>query len=258
MELHAFVLHLARATGRRANAQALKQACTATRSFAQVDVWPAVDGSAIASDDLASIIGTHLFEPTYPFSLRTGEIGCFLSHRNIWAEIQARDIDAALIIEDDAGVGLEAFAQSIALASRYVDELGYIQLQTRPTAHPATLIEAEGSCQLKIPQIGGLRTTAQIVSKDAAAHLSRLSDRIDRPVDTFVQSHWQTGLRPAAIYPSGVADIADQLDGTTIQGGRKGIFEKLGREFNRSRYRRAVKSLSEHSHAPQSGGIAHD
>ena len=126
MELHAFVLHLARATGRRANAQSLKQACTATHGFAQVDVWPAVDGSAIPSDELSAIIGAHLFKPAYPFSLRSGEIGCFLSHRNIWSEMQSRDIDAALIVEDDAGLTLETFTQAIALASRHVGQLGLV------------------------------------------------------------------------------------------------------------------------------------
>ena len=252
MQLRAFILHLTRASGRRANAQQLLKECGVAGGL-----WPAVDGSNMSSTDLSDVVGAQLMEPEYPFPLKTGEIGCFLSHRQIWAEMQRRDEDAALIIEDDAALDADVFPAAMDLALTNIAALGYIQLQTRITDGPAVLVDTNGPCQLTVSQLGGLRTTAQVVSKEAAAHLLRLSEIIDRPVDTFVQSHWHTLLRPARIYPSGVSDIADDLDGSTIQSGKKPILEKITREFSRTRFRRAVSRLSHASDAPLKGGFDH-
>ncbi|QGX99522.1 glycosyltransferase family 25 protein [Roseovarius faecimaris] len=252
MLLRAYILHLVRATARRDNAQQLREACGVPGGL-----WPAVDGANMSSTDLSDVVGAQLFEPEYPFTLKTGEIGCFLSHRQIWADLQMRDEDAALIIEDDAALDPDIFPRALELASSNISALGYIQFQTRTAEGPAALVDTNGPCQLTVPQLGGLRTTAQMVSREAAAHLLHLSEIIDRPVDTFVQSHWHTLLRPARIFPSGVSDIADQLDGSTIQSGKKPLLEKIGREFSRGRYRRAVTRLSAQSNAPLKGGLDH-
>jgi len=255
MELHAFVLHLTRASSRRANAHHLRDVCKATDGFATVEVWPAVDGSALSSGDLSDVVGANLFQPSYPFPLNNGEIGCFLSHRQIWAEMQMREAGAALIIEDDAGIDANHFIPAMELAAQNIERLGYIQLQTRHTASPAALIDSNGPCRLSVPQVSGLRTTAQVVSKEAAAHLLHMSEMIDRPVDTFVQSHWHTGLRPAMVLPSGIADVAGDLDGSTIQNSGRPFFEKLARSIHRTRYRRSVSTLSRRSAAPAKGGL---
>ena len=166
-----------------------------------------------------------------------------------------RGIPAAFIIEDDAGLDPDRFDYALDLASQYIQELGYIQFQTRAPKEPKLLIDSAAGCALTVPQQSGLRTTAQLVSQEAAQHLLDKSQTIDRPVDTFLQSHWFTGLRPAMIYPSGVLEIADTLDGTTIQGGRKSLWEKIRREVLRTRYRGAVKRLSRHSEASAEGGL---
>ena len=248
MQVHAYVLHLTRATARRDNAHALKDILGPAS-----EIWPAVDGSALSSQDLSTGVGSMLFDPHYPFPLKPGEIGCFLSHRQIWADLQMRDADAALIVEDDAVIDPTLFREAAILAQTHIQELGYVQFQTRPSKGPSTLIDSAGPSRLIVPQQAGLRTTAQLVSKAAAAHLLKLSDPIDRPVDTFVQSHWHTGLRPAMVYPSGVGDGAG--GGSTIQAGKKSVWEKLTREVSRALYRKAVTRLSRQSPAPAEGGL---
>lgn len=242
---HAFILHLTRASARRENAHRLRDSCGLP-----AEIWPAVDGAAMDDRELRARVDAGLFAPPYPFPLRMGEIGCFLSHRQIWAEILRRDLDHALILEDDAGLDPELFAQALTLGRDHLDRFGYIQFQTRPARGPARLIATQGACQLLLPQMAGLRTTAQLVTRASAEQLLAASDRFDRPVDTFVQSHWQTGLRPAMILPSGISEIADQLEGSTIQSARKPFLEKLRREWLRGRYRRAVRHASASSAAP--------
>ncbi len=233
--MRAYILHLLRAEARRDNARTLLRTCGVDGK-----IWPAVDGAAMSSGDLGLSYGAKLFAPYYPFKLRTGEIGCFLSHRQIWADMQDRAEDSALIIEDDAGLDANIFPTALKLAAEHVQALGYIQLQTRDIPGPSRLIDKSGPCALVVPEVAGLRTTAQVVSKRAAARLLELSDPFDRPVDTFVQSHWLTGIQPAVITPSGVLEIADQLDGSTIQSAQKSLWEKLRREVLRTRYRAAA------------------
>ena len=243
MKLRAYVLHLLRAQKRRDNAHSLLETCGVAGH-----IWPAVDGAALPGSDVAAAYRKDLIAPRYPFDLRIGEIGCFLSHRQIWADLQDSDADAALIIEDDAGLDRDLFTQALSLATEHIGDLGYIQFQTRPARSAATLIDQIGPCTLLLPQSAGLRTTAQLVSKAAAATLLRHSAPFDRPVDTFVQSYWHTGLRPAMILPSGISEIADQLDGSTIQTAQKSVREKLRREIARGMYRNAVKRLSRKAH----------
>ncbi|MEB8387858.1 glycosyltransferase family 25 protein [Rhodobacteraceae bacterium KMM 6894] len=250
MRMRAYVLHLLRAEARRANARHLLRHCGVAG-----EIWPAVDGSALPPDELQAHYDTDLFDPHYPFTLRTGEIGCFLSHRQIWADMQHRAEGCALIIEDDAGIDEGILSHSLHLAKKHIQTLGVIQLQTRPLPKgPSQLIDQSGPCQLVVPQVTGLRTTAQVVSKWAAAQLLDRSALFDRPVDTFIQSHWHTGIRPAAIARSGVLEIADRLDGSTIQTAPKPLWEKLWREVARGRYRLAMHRAARHSDAPASGG----
>lgn len=246
MAAHAFVLHLARARGRRENAQALLADCGMPG-----EIWPAVDGAALPTDDLTAQVGAEIFAPTYPFALRPGEVGCFLSHRQIWAEIIRRDLEYALVLEDDVALDASVFPQALALAERNIAALGYIQLQTRPPRGPAMLLDQDGRCRLTQPLVTPLRTSAQLVSRDGAARLLERSKHFDRPVDTFLQSHWFTGLRAAVVWPAGVRAISGQLDGSTIQTGRKPLGERLWREGVRMLYRRRVKGLSRSSPAPR-------
>ncbi|WP_397542772.1 glycosyltransferase family 25 protein [Roseovarius salis] len=244
MRLHAFILHLSRATARRDNARRLLQECGV-----QGEIWPAVDGAALTGDEAAAARATGLFPPRYPFPLKTGELGCALSHQAIWTEIQRREIDAALIIEDDAALDHPRFATALGLAADHLPAVGYIQLQTRPHQGQAWQVDTRDGSALFVPQLPDLRTTAQIVTPAAAARLLSAAPRFDRPVDTLVQSHWHTGLRPGAIFPSGVRDIGGELDGSTIQGGGKSLRERVWREWARLAYRRRAARHARHSDA---------
>ncbi|KAM8933898.1 inactive glycosyltransferase 25 family member 3 [Pelodytes ibericus] len=71
-------------------------------------VLHAVDGRALNSSDIKHL-GVNLLPGFYdPFSGRTltkGEVGCFLSHFQIWKEIVDQQLDATLVLEDDVRFG---------------------------------------------------------------------------------------------------------------------------------------------------------
>lgn len=237
-----FVIHLARAKARRAQAERL-----VARSPCPTEILPAFDGQAASAEDItAHYDGRILHHPPYPFALNTGEVGCFLSHRAAWARIVEEELEAGLILEDDVDIAQEDFVQSFAFALTHIAELGYIQFQTRdlPTGE---MLEQAGEWRIIRPLVAPLRTSAQLVSRKVAEHLLALTDRIDRPVDTFLQMHWITDIHLVCADPSGVRDISRTVGGTTLVAGKKSRKGKLMREIKRFRYRREVARLSKNN-----------
>ena len=236
MDIFGLVIHLPRAAARRPLAARLRDGCGLPCTLLD-----AVDGTTLSAAEIAAAYRPGLHAPRYPFALRPGEIGCFLSHRAAWARLVAGSADAALILEDDVDLAPGTFADALALAARHVADIGYIQLQTRPVT--GTPVDGEGAARLYRPALTPLRTSAQLVGRAAAERLLGLTAPFDRPVDTFVQMHWLTGLRLGAVFPAGLADATEAAGGSTI-GQKKGLGEKIAREWTRGRYRAAVKRLS--------------
>ncbi|XP_062361666.1 inactive glycosyltransferase 25 family member 3 [Cinclus cinclus] len=77
-------------------------------SLQELEIIPrvvdAVDGSTLNSSDI-KVLGVDLLPGYYdPFSGRTltkGEVGCFLSHYNIWKEIVSQGLERSVVFEDD-------------------------------------------------------------------------------------------------------------------------------------------------------------
>jgi len=246
MKMIGLVIHLERATARRAVAMRLVEECGLP-----AQLLAAVDGRSLSPAIIEARLLRDPIHPVFPHALRAGEVGCFLSHRLAWQSLLESDADAALILEDDAALGPE-FPAALRLAARNLgaqspaspssSAMGYIQFQTRLLRNQ-TALDAEGPCQLYQPIVTPLRTTGQLVNRRAAEHLLELTWRFDRPVDTFLQMHWHTGLRLACIAPSGLSDVSAVSGGSTLKL-RHNFGDRLSREWNRFRYRRAVQRAS--------------
>lgn len=235
MKIIGFVIHLNRATARRPVAERLVADCAVPAR-----ILDAVDGRALAPQEIAALVAPTPHDPPLPFAMGPGEYGCFLSHRAAWSALLASDAEAALILEDDMVLGPE-FPEALRLATRHVAALGYVQFQTRAIVGPE--VDREGACVLYRPVVTPLRTSGQLVHRDAANRLLALSETIDRPVDAFLQLHWLTGIRAGSIAPSGLGDVAALSGGSTLKTA-KSPWQKLVRQVRRTRYRWAINRLS--------------
>lgn len=94
-----FMINLLRRPDRRKRMEA---------SFAElhldVTVVNAVDGQLLTDDELKRL-GVKLMpgykDPYHKRPMKRGEIGCFLSHYNVWKEVVKKNYDIAMILEDD-------------------------------------------------------------------------------------------------------------------------------------------------------------
>ena len=241
MKTSAFVISLERATLRFENAHTLLDQLPL-----DAEVLPAVDGSQLSEDTKAACYQPSLHDPEYPFLLNAGEIGCFLSHRNAWNEIINRNLDAALIVEDDLRIDQSKLGAAIDTLVQSNQDYGVVQLPVRILPRDSVRVERSEHCSIVLPRVTPLRTSAQWVTQQAATQLLKATERFDRPIDTFLQMHWLTGIPLYAISPSGLTDSTEEVGGSTIGGPKsRGIkFEKVAREIRRAKYRWQISQLS--------------
>ncbi|MBE9476353.1 MAG: glycosyltransferase family 25 protein, partial [Proteobacteria bacterium] len=211
-----FIVHLKRAKGRKAQVQDL-----VAKAPYNIQIIDAVDGAKLSEQDIdACYSRTPVMQPKYPFALNVGEMGCFLSHRKAWQAIVDQDLDAGLIFEDDVQIAPDQFAAALALAQIHVRELGYIQFLVRNVRDVSKVLVKNGNAMIVQPVVTQLRTSAQLVSKATAQELLELTEKFDRPVDSFLQLYWETGIQLSCVIPPGVSDRTHETGGSTLSAKR--------------------------------------
>ena len=168
--------------------------------------------------------------------LKPGELGCSLSHRAAYEEIIKRNLDYALIIEDDARFHEDSKTVLNATIEKTFD-FDVIRLLGSPKV-------ARGKHRKIIPlykdfHLVRLKTTpggahATIVSRKGAEKLLKATERFAFPIDTVLGRCWETGLQAYSIQPGlAVQDlsfesaIGDARHDKTIhlKGHEKAIFK---------------------------------
>ena len=206
------------------------------------EVLPAVDGRVMSEAERGAICRPILHQPPYPFPPKPGEIGCFLSHRKAWQAIVTSGEAAGLIVEDDI-VPAEGFNAALALALDNLAPDRLIRFPLRDREEAAEVVAASDGVTLFRPKVVGLTTGMQIVGRDAAARLLDLTAVIDRPVDTFLQMRWLTGVETLSLSPAPVRSAVAETGGSTIQS-HTSAWDEIGRGWRRMRYRAKVARLS--------------
>ncbi len=232
--MHSLIIHMSSSTARRGNVDRL------LTDLPNAQVIEAVDGrlpEVMARVDLHP--GT-LHKPLYPFPIKGGEVGCFLSHRACWQKIVDEDWHAAIIAEDDLEVSSEKLAPLLELIDRNVTIDSFIRIPPKDREPLTSARDQEQDLTLFTPRVIGLQTTAQVVGRNAAARLLKATQRLDRPVDTFLQMHWVTGQKIQTILPNGASEKSFGT-GSTVQQKSGGTVSKIRREIARARYRTAIK-----------------
>ncbi|EIM72126.1 glycosyl transferase family protein [Nitratireductor aquibiodomus RA22] len=216
MKIEGFIVHLRRATARRPQVEHL----LATLPV-ETHVVDAVDGQALGDDETGRHYVKGLHQPAYPFALRQSEIACFLSHRKVWRMIVERGLDAGLIVEDDVALDMPLFGRCLEVAKRACVGKAYVQFRISPVRGRMRDVARDGEVRLVAPQVSQLGTVAQLVTREAAQHLLALTERFDRPVDTFLQMRWVTGIAPFCVVPSGISDQSAEIGGSTVSASGK-------------------------------------
>lgn len=224
------IIHLARSLERKAQVRQLTK-----KLPYRTKVVEAIDGSKPDYDFSKSFI-PKLLRPHYPFSLRPAEIATFQSHRKCWQEILDRDLEAALIIEDDVDINDGTFTAAVKLAMEEIKMGDLVRFPFKLREKPRNKNVKRDNISIFEPTLIGLGMQAQIVTYDAAKQLLEKTERFDRPVDVYIQLRWEHQVRVLTLWPNGVLERSSSLGGSLI-GKEKDIVEILQRELLRPLYR---------------------
>jgi GR25 family glycosyltransferase involved in LPS biosynthesis len=236
MKVEGYIIHLSRAKARLPQVEKLSAYLPVT-----THVIDAVDAQQLnATQKRTHQKNAH--RPRYPFAMRQAEVACFLSHRLVWQTLLDSDNDAALIVEDDVDIDDADFKPAYALACEYLAG-SYVRFPKNLNERPFKSIASIGNTSLFHPASIALGMQLQLVSREAAKQLLKVTESIDRPVDSFLQMRWLTGVSSIVVSPAGVHEIDAQLGGTTI-GQKKNLWEILHREIMRPVYRCKIYLLS--------------
>ena len=240
-QIKAFIVHLERATERRAQVAELM-----AQLPIPAEIIIAVDSKQLSDEQVSQVYQPRLHKPYYPFRLSRNEVACFLSHRKTWQAIIDQNLDAALVLEDDVALTPD-FPAAFAAAVSVTAQGGLVRLPFRSDRETGAVITGTNtSIKVIHPVPVGLGMVAQIISRSAAKILLELTEKFDRPVDTFAQMNWVTKLQPLSVVPGGVQEISSNLGGSTLKQPRS-LAHKLHRELMRPIYRRSVKIYSRKS-----------
>jgi glycosyl transferase, family 25 len=234
----AFIIHLERAAGRRASVEALR-----ARLRIKSEVLLAVDGQALFPEEVRAAYVRARFSPRYPFALGLPEIGAFLSHRAAWRRIVAEGLDYACVFEDDAAIDSALFASVVDFAAAERAHWDYVLMPAAGLEPSGAIVARQGEFSLLRPHAPPLRAIGQIVSRAAAGRLLALTAPFDRPVDTFLQMAWITGVTLLVATPTPIGDVSGSTGGTTVQRRNMGLLRRLHHETMRPIYRAQVRSL---------------
>ena len=147
------------------------------------------------------------------YELTPGEMGCYLSHCNLWEKIIAEEIPYALILEDDAILA---------------DDVGEI-INALPNADWCwDVVRLSATRKRKIncilQSIGKNRflvryrtpaedTVAYVITLSGAKILRRHCQIMSRAIDVLYEQWWKTGIQFLAVNPPPVDFLRDEPSG---------------------------------------------
>jgi glycosyl transferase, family 25 len=220
INLKCFIIHLKRADKRKVFVDDIIE-----NMPLKSEIIDAVDGKLLSKKEINNILSKNkLYRPKYPFKINSGEIGCFLSHRKAWKQIVDQNLDAGLIIEDDVRIDKLKFIKSFEFSLSNIKKYKYIQFQVRKMSNEHDIIQTKNDLNLLRPTPSFLRTSAQLVSYDAALQLLEKTSKIDRPVDTTLQMFWKTNVKCFCINKSGISDHTYEAGGSTLSKRNTSLF----------------------------------
>ncbi|MFV0256551.1 glycosyltransferase family 25 protein [Candidatus Liberibacter solanacearum] len=148
------------------------------------------------------------------------EIGCYMSHINLWKKIASSDALGAIILEDDADFSV-GFPQLISHLN-YCDIsnilIKFDALRKRPK-ETDFLCKVPGNFGILQPRILSPRTTGYFIGKQAAAHLLDVRKDIFRPVDMDMK-HWWEHTVPSLVTEPGAVYESANTDDSSIEASR--------------------------------------
>ena len=206
-----FVISLARAQERR------DSICARLNKLgAKYEVVNAVDGFALDPAEYEHRLRRDKFRRKFGRDITKGEIGCYLSHYNIWQRMADEKIPSALILEDDSD-----WDDDLESVVADIDNLDWrwavVLLSGKKRRRQGRVLTATGdNRRLMLLRRRIVTTAGYMVSQWGARLLLEYCREINAPIDFAYSEWWRSNIPFYAVVPPPVK----QLEVDSIIGNR--------------------------------------
>ncbi|BBL77335.1 lipooligosaccharide biosynthesis protein LpsA (plasmid) [Methylomagnum ishizawai] len=218
------MVNLARSSERRAHIHRHLQALGLP-----FEIVPAIDGATLGPADLATVYDPRQAVASLGRELTPGEIGCALSHLRLYRRMVDEDIEAALILEDDAQPG-PALCRLLAARADLPDDWEVVMLYH---------VDGQLSRWGRRHWVPGYRigrfahpafsTLGYLVRRGAALKLLAQTLPLRAPIDHWTGGSLAAGLRLYGVDPLGIREAApEDTGGSIIAADRERYWKQWG------------------------------
>lgn len=211
----AYVINLAANTERLANSTA--QLAAQGVAFERID---ATNGWALSDAEVAQVYDVAANRRRAKHPLVRPEIGCYLSHIDVWRRIAKGLAEGGFIFEDDfrAADGLAEILMLLSKDRRDWDLIKLFSLDPAPKCVARRLLGSAHNiaAPYRVPNC----LIGYGLTQKAARRLADRAIPFFRPVDEDQKFFWETGLRVALVLPAPVT-VGDQQTVTGTVGAER-------------------------------------
>lgn len=231
-----WVISLERSTERRTVMHTQLKALGLSHEFV-----PAVDGRRLEPPYRERLTAAARGQGHY--ELTPGELGCYLSHLNLWQRMCAEGFDAVVIMEDDV---------------RLADDLPEVLARIEALDRPWDLIRLAGlrlRASLPLRRLNTGRklafllntacgTQCYCLSRTDADKLLATALPVRRPVDIQIDRFWDNGLAILAVQPYPVSERQEMRSEIQQERGSLSRLHQLNTPIGRRIVQRGRKALA--------------
>ena len=193
------------------------------------EIVPAVDGQTLTERELAGVYSPDRAIATIGRELTPGEIGCALSHLQLYRRMVRENIDIALILEDDALLhpGLSSvLARREALPADWELLLLFHHSGQLSWWHRQTLADGYRIGRFAKAAFGAV---GYLIRQSAARKLLAHAYPVRAPSDHWIGGHLPAGLRLYGIDPLCIQQVPRHtLGGSTLAEQRARYWKQWG------------------------------
>ncbi|SAL12665.1 LPS glycosyltransferase [Caballeronia sordidicola] len=167
----------------------------------------------------------------YGRPLTNGEIGCYLSHREIWKQLLNSDDKAWCVLEDDIRLH-HGFAATVEELVTHDDHWDVVRLMGLNRRKRIPCVTMPSGIQLMWMDRQPVGTQCYVISRAGAATLLKHTASIVHAIDTAIDRHWEHKLRLYVTEPEYVSTL--DLESTLgIRTGVTSLSMKIKEKFFR-------------------------
>ncbi len=229
-----FCISLARATERRA---VMRQRLESLNL--PYEIIDAVDGRALDESILRPRLRQDIALRYYGCKLTMGEIGCYLSHYNLWERMIKDNIPHALVLEDDADWNTD-FAEVINSLQNIPHKWEVILLSVSRKFKINKILCDVGKYKLVRYKTRATSTAGYLINLYAAKKLCEYCYEIREPIDRLYASYWRNGVAFYTLHPALVRQVEESIIGHRAKNTaplKYRIMASLWRKWNRQCHR---------------------